>query len=207
MSKNVDADVIVLGAGFAGLAAAERLSEQGYQVRVLEARDRVGGRARTDWIDNRLWLDLGGQWIGPGHEQMYALAERLGIRTWSMYGLGRHLLRLDGHTRTYRGFMPLTLSPATYATLARCMLQLEWLSRRVPLNAPWQTKNATALDQQTLGEWMHRNLRNRHAYSIFRAAMDTVFAAHPDDISLLHALFYIRSSDGLKKLTSSDNGA
>ena len=203
----METDVIVLGAGFAGLAAAERLSEHGYSVRVLEARDRVGGRARTDWIDDHLWLDLGGQWIGPGHEQMYALAERLDVPIWSMYTLGRHLLRLDGRTRAFKGFMPLTLSPTTYAAFAWALLRLEWLTRRIPLDAPWQANNAAELDRQSLGDWLRQNLRDRHAYSIFRAATDAIFAAHPDDISLLHALFYLRSSDGINKLTSSDNGA
>jgi len=138
----MDADVIVLGAGFAGLAAAERLSDHGYSVRVLEARDRVGGRARTDWLDDHLWLDLGGQWIGPGHKQMYALAERLDVSIWSMYTLGRHLLRLDGRTRAYKGVTPLTLSPATYASLGWALARLEWLTRRIPLDAPWQANNA-----------------------------------------------------------------
>ncbi len=57
-----DADVVVIGAGFAGLVAARELGRAGLGVRVLEARDRVGGRT---WTDRRLGhdLELGGTWV------------------------------------------------------------------------------------------------------------------------------------------------
>src|ERR1700754_4927116 len=56
------ADVVVIGAGFAGLIAARELGRAGLGVLVLEARDRVGGRA---WTDRRLGrdLELGGTWV------------------------------------------------------------------------------------------------------------------------------------------------
>ena len=61
-ATGVDADVIVIGAGFAGLIAARELSRAGRSVIVLEARDRVGGRT---WTDHRLGhdLELGGTWV------------------------------------------------------------------------------------------------------------------------------------------------
>jgi monoamine oxidase len=57
-----DADVVVIGAGFAGLVAARELGRAGLGVLVLEARDRVGGRT---WTDHRLGhdLELGGTWV------------------------------------------------------------------------------------------------------------------------------------------------
>src|SRR5690242_10982505 len=56
------ADVVVIGAGFAGLIAARELGHAGLDVLVLEARDRVGGRT---WTDRRLGhdLELGGTWV------------------------------------------------------------------------------------------------------------------------------------------------
>ncbi|MCA6519756.1 MAG: FAD-dependent oxidoreductase, partial [Pseudanabaena sp. M110S1SP2A07QC] len=54
--------IIVIGAGIAGITAAKKLQAQGYRVIILEGRDRIGGRI---WTDNSLGfpLDLGAAWI------------------------------------------------------------------------------------------------------------------------------------------------
>jgi monoamine oxidase len=57
-------DCLIVGAGLAGLAAAERLISAGHSVTVLEARDRIGGRVLTAGQDGRVPLDLGPEWIG-----------------------------------------------------------------------------------------------------------------------------------------------
>lgn len=71
-------DVIVIGAGFAGLTAARELAHAGRRVAVLEARDRIGGRT---WLDNRLGLDLelGGTWVHWTQPFVWAELRRYGI--------------------------------------------------------------------------------------------------------------------------------
>ena len=202
-----DAEIIVLGAGYAGLSAAASLRARGKSVLVLEARDRVGGRTRTDHFDDGLWLDIGGQWAGPGQERLYALANRLNKTVWPMHTEGRNVLHLDGNNRYYRGLIPFNLGPVALLNLAWGFARLEWLAKRIPLDAPWRAKQVATLDQQTVGDWMRRNIRHRHAHLIMQVAIEAVFAAHPDDISLLHALFYLHSGGGLENLTSSQGGA
>lgn len=203
----MDADVIVLGAGYAGLSAAQQLRGRGLDVLVLEARDRVGGRTRTDHLEDGVWVDLGGQWAGPGQDRLYALAERLGQAAWPMYQQGRHVLHLDDRTRFYRGLIPFNLSPLALLNLGWAFLRLEWLCRCVPVDAHWTARRAQRFDGLTLGDWMRRHLRHPHALAIMQVAVESVFAAHPDDISLLHALFYLHAGGGLEKLTSSAGGA
>ena len=62
-------DAIVVGAGVAGLTAADRLVAAGRDVIVLEARERVGGRTLTEDVPGvpGLRVDSGGQWVGPAH--------------------------------------------------------------------------------------------------------------------------------------------
>ena len=73
-------DVVVIGAGLAGLAAARRLAAHGHEVTVVEARERVGGRTEGLVLDDGTPLELGGQWLGAGHTRMYQLVGELGCR-------------------------------------------------------------------------------------------------------------------------------
>src|SRR4051812_10910746 len=61
--KKFDADVIVVGAGWSGLKAARLLMDAGVSTMVLEARDQVGGRVRTDHTTFTVPFDIGGAWI------------------------------------------------------------------------------------------------------------------------------------------------
>ena len=70
--------VIVIGAGYAGLAAADRLRSRGAEVTVLEARDRVGGRVWSVPFAGAV-IERGAEFILPGYEVMEGLAERFGI--------------------------------------------------------------------------------------------------------------------------------
>jgi len=74
-------DVIVIGAGIAGLATASELNED-YNVLVLEARDRIGGRVLTDKSYDGYFLDLGASWIhGVENNPIAMLAEKYGAKT------------------------------------------------------------------------------------------------------------------------------
>jgi monoamine oxidase len=70
--------VVVVGAGFAGLTAAHRLADAGWDLTVLEARDRVGGRVWSISLDNGEVVEMGGEWIASGQAAVLGLASRLG---------------------------------------------------------------------------------------------------------------------------------
>jgi monoamine oxidase len=74
--------VVVMGAGFAGLAAALELAEAGTEVVVLEARDRVGGRVWSRELSNGAVVEMGAEFILPGDETIRRIARRLGLRLY-----------------------------------------------------------------------------------------------------------------------------
>jgi monoamine oxidase len=75
---SADFDVVVVGAGFAGLTAARELSMRGRSVVLLEGRDRIGGRT---WTDNRLGLklEMGGMWVHWSQPHVWAEITRYGL--------------------------------------------------------------------------------------------------------------------------------
>src|SRR6478735_10240543 len=96
MVRELHADVVVVGAGLAGLTAASDLVAAGREVVVLEARDRVGGRVLNVEIGGEA-NELGGQWIAPYQSEAQALIEGLGLELFHSYREGDHVvLDADG---------------------------------------------------------------------------------------------------------------
>ena len=77
------ARIIVVGAGLAGLTAADELARAGHEVVVLEARDRVGGRVHSRTLDNGAVVEMGAEFILPGCDAVLELVERFGLGLWS----------------------------------------------------------------------------------------------------------------------------
>ncbi|MBZ0203116.1 MAG: FAD-dependent oxidoreductase [Ignavibacteria bacterium] len=85
--------VIIIGAGFAGLAAAYRLKQRGCEVTILESRGRIGGRVFSHTIDKDedLVIELGADWVGASHERILALSGELGLELMN-YQFDSHLI-------------------------------------------------------------------------------------------------------------------
>ena len=197
--------VVVIGAGISGLHAARLLRDK-FSVKLLEARDRVGGRLQNHTFANGDTVDVGGQWVGPGQERMYRLIEELGARTWPLYDSGDNQLYLSGKLRRYRGTIP-KINPIALADLGLAMARFESMARELDPAAPWQHRKAAHWDGMTLETWLQKHCRTRLARQLFTVGIGAVFAAEPAEISLLHALFYARSGRSLETLLAVTGGA
>ena len=138
--RNVD--VVVIGAGLAGLVAATELRQAGRTVTIVEARDRVGGRTFTTQAGG-ISVELGGQWVGPGQPRVLALLDNLGIRTSPQFDEGRSLLELHGRLRSYAGTIP-SLPLAALLETQRVISRLDRMARSLDPAAPWAAKRAPA---------------------------------------------------------------
>ena len=90
------ADVVVVGAGFAGLSAAYAVKKAGKSVVVLEARDRVGGRTLNASIGGGKVIEVGGQWVGPTQDRLLELAKDMGVATYKTWNEGDNLYYRQG---------------------------------------------------------------------------------------------------------------
>lgn len=169
------AEVVVVGAGFAGISAARHLHSHGIDVVVLEARDRVGGRTLNHPIDSHHIVEVGGQWLGPdknltdrglsdpadyptddavtGQSYIWELAKTVGVARYPTYNSGKYVDYRNGTLATYSGRIP-TDTPTGAAEAGEAILAIDKRCLTVPLEAPWQAPNAAEWDGMTVQSWM-----------------------------------------------------
>ena len=145
-----DGRVLVLGAGLAGLSAADRLRSEGHTVQVVEARTRVGGRLMT--VESEAApggrFDLGATWHWVGEPEVAALAEALGLGAFAQFDGGAGLHEHPGGARPHR----IDAGPDERPPLrldAGCQALAWRLADRLP--AEWITLGTAALAVETTG--------------------------------------------------------
>ena len=201
-----EVDLVVVGAGLAGLTAAREAVAAGASVLVVEARDRVGGRVLNEDIGGGNVVEVGGQWIGPTQDELAALAGELGVDTFPTYVRGENVIEYAGRLRRYTGTIP-RINPLGLLDVERAQRRLNRLARTVPLEAPWEAPAAARLDGQTAATWMRRNLATKPGRMLLELGIEAVWGVQPEDVSLLHVLFYIHSAGSLEMLFDTEGGA
>jgi monoamine oxidase len=201
------ADVIVVGAGFAGLAAAKALRAAAVEPLVVEARDRVGGRTCSGSIAG-LTIDLGGMWVGPTQTVLDALAREYDVKTYPQYITGKSAIELNGKWVSSEGedFLAL-LSLPVKLDVAQLVYRLTKLSDSINPESPWSHPKADAFDAMTLQTWLDAHTHTDGAMSFMVSLIRSVFCAEPADLSFLFCLFYLKSGGNLEELTTFRHGA
>lgn len=202
-----DVDFCVVGAGFAGLTAALRLKQAGRSVALLEARDRVGGRTFTQVRDDGAWIDRGGAWIGPGQDRIYALMAEFGVPSYKQYTDGAAMMVVDGKQHRYTGTIPWTMSPWASANLGAAFLELGHMCKSIPVEAPWEAKQAAKWDQLTLAEWLDKNVLSKQAHALLEAALAGTYTSSAAEVSLLYVLYQMASGGGPNFVLGVKDGA
>lgn len=198
-------DVVVVGAGLAGLTTARALVESGKTVLVLEARDRVAGRNHGGFLSNGVTVEMGGQWVGPTQDAVLELIKELDLETYRTFDEGDGITVFD-RTATRYDDETFGLPEASAAEATRLWSLVDDLAESVSLDSPWATPGAPDLDNQTLDTWLRSNTEDELAIRFFRVLAPALFAAEAQTMSLLHFLFYMKSGGNLTRLISTTGG-
>ena len=203
-------DVIVVGAGFAGLSAAYELEKQGASVVVLEARDRVGGRTLNAPLGADRIVEVGGQFAGPTQDAILGLASTVGVETFKTYNTGNNILYYQGEILPYDAAGLPPIPPAELAELVGALVgTLDVLAQKIPLDTPWDSPDVDVqpLDGLTLESWKLENIQGHGGRVLLDVITKTVFGCEPRDLSLLYYLFYLHSGGGTLSLVTTGGGA
>jgi monoamine oxidase len=192
--RTATADVVVVGAGLAGLTAARALTAAGRRVVVLEARDRVGGRTLNHPLPGGHVADLGGTWIGPTQNAVAALAAELGLATFAQVDDGQAVYYRSGVRTTFPSGGPTggaPPDPTILPDLVAVIALVDQMSQQVPVDAPWTAASAEEWDSQTFDTWLREHTVSPQTRKVASGAFEAMFGGEAREISLLYALWYI----------------
>ncbi|KAF6814510.1 flavin containing amine oxidoreductase [Colletotrichum sojae] len=199
-------DCIVVGAGYSGLAAARLLKDSGKKVLVLEARDRVGGRAKTIPLDNGDYYDVGAAFLGNQQDLMYGLAKEFDVPTFRAPADGKIVLAHRGKARSYSGLIP-PVRPWEVLDMGLFVKRFEKLCETVNLEEPWQTPGADELDRMTVHEWIRKHAWTQMTVDMGSLAFEATIGQNTSCISMLHAMFYFKGAVSMTSGLSGEGGA
>ncbi|MDJ0357610.1 NAD(P)/FAD-dependent oxidoreductase [Paenarthrobacter sp. PH39-S1] len=202
--RNLERDVVIIGAGPSGMTAAYELKKAGLSVAVLEARDRVGGRTWTNVIDGAT-LEIGGQWVSPDQTALIGLLKELGLETFDRYRDGESVyISPDGIRSRYTGEM-FPVGEHTAAEMARLIDLLDSLAVAIGAHEPWAHARSRELDIISFHHWLRQQSTDEEACNnigLFIAGGMLTKPAH--SFSALQAVLMAASAGSFSNLVDED---
>jgi putrescine oxidase len=197
-------DTVVVGAGVTGLVAAWRLAQTGQDVLVLEARDRVGGRLRSERHDGSLF-EIGGQWVSPDQDALIELLDELGLETYARHREGASLyVGRDGQARRFTG-ESLPVEPGTVTAIEQLTKTLDALTAEMDPDRPWDHPEAERLDRVTFQQWLVDQCDDVEARDNIALYVGPAMLTKPAwSFSALQALLMAASAGSFRNLVDAD---
>ncbi len=185
--------VVVVGAGFAGLACSDELAAAGYRVTVLEARDRVGGRVLTfrDLIKDKT-VEGGGELVGPNQPTWMAYAKRFGLRFVEMPWNPCDVIALDG------GLLTPDSARMVWTEMRSALERINAEAEAIDPFRPWASPNAKQLDARSLDDWIRQLDVDRRCQELIEIQWTGINGLIPAWQSWLGILAIVRGG-GLQK--------
>lgn len=199
-----DVDVVIVGAGLAGLAAALELKKKNYSFVVIEARNRYGGRLHSIVTDNGVTIDLGAQWVGSNHKRLKRLIADFDLHTTPTYTKGKTIFQVSGKKRNGKGKIP-PLSPIGLLDMLNLKRKINKLIKQIPAKTPWTSLVAHELDKQTIDSFIQTNMFSQEGRTFYGMVVEEALCAKLYEVSALNLLWCIKTTDSGNYLLEAEN--
>jgi monoamine oxidase len=192
------ADVVIVGAGFSGLAAARQLHAAGHSVAIVEARDVVGGRTRNASIAGGKYIaELGGEFVGPTQDRILALARAVNVPTFDVYNSGQSVYAVRGTRAFYPASVGIPDDPEVLKLL-QVLTGVDKLAAEVGALTPWKHRSARKYDAMTLADYLKPYNLTPTANAVADAIFEAIWGADADELSFLYVLQYVAAAGNAK---------
>jgi monoamine oxidase len=194
--------VVIVGAGFAGLACGYELTAAGFDVTIVEARNRVGGRvfSRADIALNGGVVEFGAELIGANHPHWVAYAKKFVLEFRDVSGDED----LDWPIILNNRLLKRSEAAAALQGLARGEAALTKAAAAIDPKAPWRAANAARLDAQNLHSFLAQTEMPRLSRRVFEEIESANNAVDARRQSLLATLAVIKAHGGESYWTDSE---
>lgn len=191
--RKVGKRVLVVGAGFSGLACADELAAAGYDVTVVEARDRVGGRVQTlrDLVKGKT-VEAGGELVGPNQPTWMAYAKRFGLKFVDLPWEPCDVIQFDGK------LLPSERARELWHGMRETLARLNQAAAPIDADRPWLNQGAVELDRQSLDDWIRRQDTSDDVKRLIAIQWTGINGLEPERQSYL-AILAIVKGGGLQK--------
>lgn len=202
-------DVIIVGAGPAGLMAARTAKKKGLSVAVLEARNRVGGRTWNGKVADdkgvEHFIEIGGQWISPDQTRLTELVRELGLTTFPRYRDGKSIyVSPDGTRHEYEG-VTFPASEKTISEMEKLIGRLDELAAEIDPQKPWEHPQAQELDRISFRNWLEQLSDDAEAIDNVSIYVASGMLTKPSyTFSTLQALLMASSAGSFSNLVDED---
>ncbi|XP_033120539.1 amine oxidase [flavin-containing] B-like [Anneissia japonica] len=192
---------------YLGLCAAKLLVDNGIDVLVLEARDRVGGRTHT--IQDASvggYVDAGGSYVGRTQDRLLRVAEELGVESYPVDENARMAFLQNGKVYPFEGSFPSFYNPITWMDVNHVMREIDSIGKKIPAATPWDCPNAEKLDNTTLQKWIDDTTWTKTGRNLAKTLCQLIVTSEPTEVSLLFFAWYIKQCGGFLRTISTKYG-
>ncbi len=197
-----EVDVVIIGAGLAGLTAALELQKRKISFVVLEANERPGGRVYSLKTSEKITIDLGAQWIEKDHVRMEKLLAQFGLNTTKTYKEGKSIFKF--RERVAKGKLP-PLSVSGYFDFLQFTMKLNKLSKAIDPIAPWNSEHAKDIDKLTVEQFLHENTYTASARNYYKYLLEEMLCCNLHEVSALDLMWCVKTAGSINKFRNSED--